>query len=76
MTNMLKLKAKIVEKGFSIEQVSKLIGINTSTFYRKLANAGETFTIAEANSLGKLLCLSAKEMNEIFFAQIIADVRI
>lgn len=76
MTNMLKLKGKIVEKNFTVEQVAKTLEMNPSTFYRKLANDGETFTIAEANKLGHLLNLSVYELNEIFFTQLIADVRI
>lgn len=67
MANTLKLKAKFVENNFSVEQVANSIGINASTMYRKLANNGDSFTIAEANKLGRLLNLGASDMNEIFF---------
>ena len=68
MANVLKLKAKIVERDMSIEQVAKSIGIDTSTMYRKLANNGNSFTVAEATNIGLLLELNASEMNDIFFA--------
>lgn len=67
MANVLKLKAKIIEKDLSVEQVAKSIGINASTMYRKIANNGDSFTVAEANNIGVLLNLSAADMNDIFF---------
>ena len=67
MANMLKLKSKIVEKGATMEQVSNAIGVDTSTLYRKFAKNGDSFTVAEANNIGRFLQLNSLEMNEIFF---------
>lgn len=67
MTNADKLKATLKEKGMSVEEVSKLIGIDKSTFYRKLASDGATFTIGEVDKMSKALSLTVEEINAIFF---------
>ncbi len=72
MVNVNKLKGKIVEKGVTNELVAKAIGIDVSTFYRKLQNAGEKFTIAEADGITNFLGLEASEATSIFFAQFVA----
>ena len=68
MTNADKLKATLKEKGMSVEEVSKLIGIDKSTFYRKLASDGATFTIGEVDKMSKALSLTVEEINAIFLA--------
>ena len=72
MTNADKLKAILKEKGMSIEEVSKLIGIDKSTFYRKLASDGATFTIGEVDKMSKALSLTVDEINAIFFGNFVA----
>lgn len=67
MTNMNLLKSKIVENGLSVEKIVESIGINKSTFYRKLANEGENFTVEEVYKIASALNLSAREVNSIFF---------
>lgn len=67
MTNMNLLKSKIVEKGMSVAIVVENIGMDKSTFYRKLANNGENFTVEEVYKIALILGLSAKEVNAIFF---------
>lgn len=66
-----KLKAKMVEKNLSVKELSSEIGINTSTFYRKL-NDGECFTIGETTKIAEQLELTAEEINHIFFAKTVA----
>lgn len=61
-----KLKAKCVERGISIEDCAEKIGINKSTFYRKMKQ--ESFTIKEANGIVEELSLSEDEITAIFFA--------
>lgn len=68
MTNAEKLKAKLNEKGMSIEDISKAIEIDKSTFYRKLASNGMTFTIGEVDKISKVLNLSVDDINSIFLA--------
>ncbi len=70
MLDVQKLKGKIVEKGKSIEILSREIGINPSTFYRKLNN--NSFEIEEADKIVSVLSLSGAEATAIFFSQIVA----
>lgn len=72
MVDVNKLKGKIVEKGLNVEQVASYIGIDDSTFYRKLNNSGETFTIREANMICEFLELSRREALAIFFKNYVA----
>lgn len=70
--NVNKLKGKIVEKGMTVERLSNLIGMDRSTFYRKLNNQGETFTVKEVNLIRKHLHLTKDEAMEIFFTNFVA----
>lgn len=70
--NVNKLRAKIVERGLSIELVAKEIGIDRSSLYRKLNNAGETLTIKEANKIVEVLEIPANEAVDIFFGNTVA----
>lgn len=72
MVNVNKLKGKIVECGLNVETLAGQIGIDKSTFYRKLTNDGETFTIGEADSIAMALNLTGDEVNAIFFSQYVA----
>ena len=72
MANMKKLKLKLKEKGLSVEDVSKTMGINRATFYRKIKNDGETFTVGDIDKLSRILGLQVDEINEIYFAQNVA----
>lgn len=70
MLDTLKLKGKIIESGKSIETLSAELGINQSTFYRKLKN--NTFEIGEADKIVAILSLSGEEAVAIFFKQFVA----
>lgn len=72
MINVNKLKGKIVEKGLSICELSEYIGINKSTFYRRLSNKGETFSIKEVNKMCLALDLTSEEAVGIFFTDSVA----
>ncbi|MDR1094323.1 MAG: XRE family transcriptional regulator [Clostridiales bacterium] len=72
MVNLNKLKGKIVENGYSIEAIAVKIGINKSTFYRKMNENGDTFSIKEANAIVELLKLSSTDAAAIFFATQVA----
>lgn len=72
MANINKLKGKIIEAGFSVETFSKKVNMNKSTFYRKINNDCETFSIKEATKIVEVLELSASEAIEIFFNNIVA----
>lgn len=70
MLDIQKLKGKIVEKGKSVETLSREIGINPSTFYRKLNN--NSFEIEEADRIVSILALTGAEATAIFFSQLVA----
>lgn len=63
--NKRKLRAKCVELGLSAEDVSKAIGMNISTYYRKMQKG--TFTVAEVREISKFLELQHNELMNIFF---------
>lgn len=67
MVNTNKLKAAIIERGMSVQQVADGIGLNVATLYRRFIHP-ETFTIAEAKGIADVLGLSADDVNRIFFA--------
>ncbi|MBX8942544.1 XRE family transcriptional regulator [Lysinibacillus sp. A4] len=70
--NVNELKRKIIENGMNIEMMSLAIGMNKSTFYRKMRNRGETFTVKEVNLICKRLSLSKVEAMVIFFGDYVA----
>lgn len=63
--NSQKLKAKIMECGKNVPEVSRFLGISPSTFYRK-ANGDGDFTVGEAEKMGRLLNMNKEEMTHIF----------
>lgn len=75
MTNTDKLKGIIVERRLTVEKTAALIGVDKSTFYRKLNDGGEDFTIKQADKLVEVLDLSPQEAQAIFFSQFVADMR-
>lgn len=72
MVNIDKLKGKIREKRFTIGSLAVAIGINPATLYRKFENGGVSFTIGEVTAIAKALSLTYEEINEIFFAKLVA----
>ena len=61
------LKRKIVESGMTQEAVADAIGMNRSTFYRKMKRKGNTFTVEEMNKIVQVIPLSREEASNIFF---------
>lgn len=61
------LKEKLSEKGKTIFQLQKEMGISKTALYRKM-NDITCFTSKEIKTIVKILDLSLEEMNEIFFA--------
>jgi len=62
------LRKRIADKGLSIADISGKIGIDQSTFYRKL-EAGEKFSIGEAHRIVAVLGLSDKDAMHIFLSR-------
>lgn len=65
--NIQKLKGKIVEVGTTQEAVADAVGMDRSTFYRKMRRLGNTFTVEEMNRMVKCIPLSTDEAVAIFF---------
>lgn len=63
--NTKKLKAKCIEKGMNIVDLSKCVGMYSSTFYRKLSNSA--FSVEEARAISQTLELKNEEILSIFF---------
>lgn len=63
--NIQKLKGLIVERETTQENVAHEIGIDRTTFYRKMKNG--SFTVKEAKMIANVLPLSKDEAIEIFF---------
>lgn len=63
--NIQMLKAKIVEKGWTVDKLAAKIGMDRSTLYRKL-NAIERFTVGEARRIKNALGLTSEEASIIF----------
>ena len=72
MVNVDKLRGRMVEYKINADKMATLIGVNRATFYRKLENAGEAFTIREVNIIAKTLNLDLNELNTIFFSPEVA----
>ena len=67
MLNKRKLKAKIVEMGYCNRAFAIAVGMNETTFYRKM-NGTSDFTREEIQKIASLLNLSLQEKEDIFFA--------
>lgn len=61
-----KLRAKIIERGYSVNEVSAAIGINPATFWRKCKGIS-SFTLDEIQKIKAFLNLSDVEVMYIFF---------
>lgn len=72
LVNVNKLKAKMVEQGLSVDELSKRIKMDKATFYRRLSASGQTFSIREADAISRELNLTRVEVNDIFFSQFVA----
>ena len=75
MVNVNKLKAKMVELGTNVDELSEKIGMDRATFYRRLSADGQTFLIKEADAISKELGMTREEVNEIFLVSLSHDMR-
>lgn len=72
MCNIKKLKSKMVERDISVDLLSEQTGISRDTLYRRFHCDGRDFTVAEVNSISKVLNLSLEDIMLIFFTQVVA----
>jgi predicted transcriptional regulator len=64
--NTEELKRQITAAGLTIGEISELLGIDHSTFYRKMKCGGETFTVGQMHKIVEVLHLSNDEAKFIF----------
>ena len=63
------LKGKIREHGYTQEDVAEKMGISLSRFNAKLnERGGAEFSLGELKALRKVLFLTGKQLEQIFFA--------
>ena len=68
MTDSKMLSDEITDSGMTITAIAKKIGITREGFYKKLNNETE-FKASEISALQKILRLTNKKRDEIFFAK-------
>lgn len=61
-----RIKNRMNELGLTVKEVVTALEIDESTYYRKMANNGMTFSIEQAQKIRELLHLSRREASEIF----------
>lgn len=69
------LLATIEKKEMTAKEVAEKIGISRATYFRKLANSGDSFTVKEIKRLCDVLELGKRETHLIFFADEVAYKR-
>lgn len=67
MTDTKKLKLLLMEKDITLEKLSKLTGLSSTTLSYKINNKVE-FKSSEIKKMQKVLGLSDKQRDKIFFA--------
>lgn len=65
-TNMDKLRGKMAENKITQEELAETIGIDSSTFYRKMKFNGANFTVGQMHKIADALNLSPDEALTIF----------
>lgn len=65
-TNMDILRKKMEMCQVTNDEMARQLGINPSTFYRKLKSDGTTFTVGQMHKIVEVLGLAADEASSIF----------
>lgn len=60
------LRGKMAERRIGQEDVARKIGINYSTFYRKMRSGVHSFTVGEMHKIIEILNLTDEEAGSIF----------
>lgn len=61
-----RLKGYIVASGKTQEQIAKEIGVDNSTFIRKMKNKGVSFSVGQMHQLVEILKMPIPVASEIF----------
>ncbi len=65
VVNVQRLKGKIVEKKSTQELVADAMGMNRTTFYRKMKNGGNGFTVGDIHKMIMCIPLTKEEAIDI-----------
>mgnify|MGYP004610583095 CR=1 FL=1 len=70
------LKLKLRERNMTQEDVARELGIDPSTFNRKINNKfGDNITVKEAELLSDILKIPRSKLSAIFFAKELAETQ-
>lgn len=61
-----RLKHHIEQRGLTVKKIADALGIDESTYYRKVAAGGTAFSVAQVQILTDTLMLSKEEASKIF----------
>ena len=67
-TNMDLLRGKMAEKKVGKEELAQRIGVDASTFYRKMKDEGVSFTVGQIHNIVDALNLTHEEAIAIFLS--------
>lgn len=67
-TNMKKLRDKMAARKLSPEDMAQKIGVDPSTFYRKIKSEGVNFTVGQMHKIADVLQLTSEEATIIFLS--------
>ncbi|MBR4289079.1 MAG: helix-turn-helix transcriptional regulator [Oscillospiraceae bacterium] len=67
-TNMEKLRDKMAALKLSPEDMARKIGVDPSTFYRKIKSEGVNFTVGQMHKIADVLHLTSEEATIIFLS--------
>lgn len=70
--NIRKLKGKMAENDMTATKLASKIGVNRTTFYRKLSSGGGSFTVEELQNIVEALNMTPNEAMNIFFGTSVA----
>lgn len=66
--NVQKFKTAAESRGITVKSIIECLGIDESTYYRKLGRSKNTFSVEEAQKLSALLNLNNAEARDIFLS--------
>ena len=67
--NINALRKSITEKGMTQESVAKAIGVDASTFTRKMKSEGLSFSIGQMHKIVAVLSISKEQATDIFLSE-------
>lgn len=60
------LKMKMSSRGVTVSDLAKILNIDESTYYRRMSNDGDTFTVGEVQKIVETLRMSKRDATAIF----------